>query len=111
MEFEINNSTYSIVEVEEKELKEQFEKDYPNAEDIVELYGHTSYVTHIIRINKNLCAEEKIRTLKHELAHVWLWVYAHSSNNMFTEENVCEIVASSNDFINEVVEKYTKLQK
>ena len=48
-----------------------------------------------------------IKTLKHELTHVWLYEYGHNqSEKEFNNENVCEIVASSNDFINEIVEQY-----
>lgn len=52
-----------------------------------------------------------IRTLKHELVHVWLWEYGHNQHEearKYSYEDICEIVASSNDFINEVVDKYKK---
>lgn len=51
-----------------------------------------------------------IKTLKHELTHVWLYEYGHNQNDekTFTYEDVCEIVASSNDFINETVKVYLK---
>lgn len=51
-----------------------------------------------------------IRTLKHELMHAWLWEYGHSQRDdtSYDCEDICEIVASSNDFINEVVEKFKK---
>lgn len=39
--------------------------------------------------------------------HVWLYEYGHnSSDKEFNEEDICEIVASSNDFINEITNKY-----
>jgi Zn-dependent peptidase ImmA (M78 family) len=52
-----------------------------------------------------------IRTLKHELTHVWLWEYGHNQHEegkKYSYEDVCEIVANSNDFINEIVDKYKK---
>ena len=52
-----------------------------------------------------------IRTLKHELTHVWLWEYGHNQHEddkKYSYEDVCEIVACSNSFINEVVEKFKK---
>ena len=52
-----------------------------------------------------------IRTLKHELTHVWLWEYGHNQHEddkKYSYEDICEIVANSNSFINEVVEKYKK---
>lgn len=49
-----------------------------------------------------------IKTLKHELTHVWLYEYGHNQNDdkTFNYEDVCEVVASSNDFINEIVRQY-----
>ena len=49
-----------------------------------------------------------IKTLKHELTHVWLYEYGHNQNEdkTFSYEDVCEVVASSNDFINEIVRQY-----
>ena len=49
-----------------------------------------------------------IKTLKHELTHVWLYEYGHRQDEekKFDYEDICEIVASSNDFINEVVLLY-----
>lgn len=53
-----------------------------------------------------------IRTLKHELTHVWLYEYGHNQNDdkTFTYEDVCEVVASSNDFINEIVDQYLGIE-
>ena len=43
--------------------------------------------------------------------HVWLYEYGHRADEkQFNEEDICEIVASSNDFINEVVNKYSKAE-
>lgn len=48
-----------------------------------------------------------VKTLKHELTHVWLYEYGHNQDEKeFNNEDVCEIVASSNDFINEAIEQY-----
>ena len=48
-----------------------------------------------------------VKTLKHELTHVWLYEYGHNQHERtnYNYEDVCEIVASSNNFINEIVEK------
>ena len=48
-------------------------------------------------------------TLKHELMHVWLYENGHKNQNndeIFDYEDVCELVALSNNFINYVVEIY-----
>ena len=50
-----------------------------------------------------------VKTLKHELTHVWLYEYGHNQHEKeFNFEDICEIVASSNDFINEIIEKLKK---
>ena len=49
-----------------------------------------------------------IRTLKHELMHVWLYEYGHYPKETFTHESICEIAANSNEFINEVVNEFKK---
>lgn len=69
--------------------------------------GVTIYKTQEILLLENQA--NIIKTLKHELTHVWLYEYGHPQDDesKYTYEDVCEIVASSNDFINEVVEKYT----
>lgn len=51
-----------------------------------------------------------VKTLKHELTHVWLYEYGHNQEEKeFNNEDVCEIVASSNDFINEIVNQYLSI--
>lgn len=48
-------------------------------------------------------------TLKHELVHVWLYENGHknqSGREVFGYEDVCEIAALSNNFVNRIVEKY-----
>ena len=52
-----------------------------------------------------------IKTLKHELTHVWLYEYGHNQDEKeFNNEDVCEIVASSNNFINEVIQQYLNIE-
>lgn len=50
-----------------------------------------------------------LETLKHELMHVWLYENGHKNQNndeIFDYEDVCELVALSNNFINYVVDIY-----
>ena len=70
--------------------------------------GRTEFKTQEILLLEDM--PNMIRTLKHELMHVWLWEYAHSQRDDTTYdcEDICEIVASSNNFVNEVVEKFKK---
>lgn len=94
MKFKINNTEWIIKEVEKNEF------------DLENVLGETDYEKQEIRIWKE--CKNKNRTLKHELCHVFLWEYAQTQREerKYDYEEVCEIVACSNDFINEVVEKY-----
>lgn len=50
-----------------------------------------------------------LQTLKHELMHVWLYENGHSNqkeNEIFNYEDICELVALSNDSINKIVDLY-----
>ena len=100
MKFKINNSEWEISIVSEAEMN--------NEEKNSNTLGLTNYRTQEIKLvgnNANI-----LRTLKHELMHVWLWEYGHDQHNenAYDYEDVCNIVSSSNDFINRVVKKYKK---
>ena len=98
MEFEINNTKWTIKEVDEATINNEMKNDYT--------MGVTIYKTQEILLLKDQA--NLIKTLKHELIHVWLYEYGHAQNDetKYNYEDVCEIVASSNNFINEIVEKY-----
>lgn len=98
MEFEINNTKWTIKEVDEATINNEMKNDYT--------MGVTIYKTQEILLLKDQA--NLIKTLKHELIHVWLYEYEHAQNDetKYNYEDVCEIVASSNNFINEIVEKY-----
>lgn len=94
MKFKVNGNTWVIKELpkEKMELKDSL--------------GETVYETQEIHL-LDTC-KCKRNTLKHELCHVWLWEYSHmqNDNDKFHFEQVCQIVANSNDFINSIIEKY-----
>lgn len=96
--FKINNTEWIIKEVTEAEINNEMKNDFT--------LGVTIYKTQEILLLKDQA--NLIKTLKHELIHVWLYEYGHAQNDetKYSYEDVCEIVASSNDFINEVVEQY-----
>lgn len=106
MNFLINNSEWTIEELDTKALKEMYEEE--NEGKVYYTFGVTKYPTHTIYINKDMCTSQKIRTLKHELTHCYIYSYGLYNITEITEEIVCDIVASSNDFINKVVEQYIK---
>lgn len=104
MKFKINYDEWEIKEKDKNELKELYENDMQ--EKAYYVFGVTVKSEHIIYINKDMCEEQKIRTLKHELTHCYIWEYGLYNVMDISEEVICDIVASSNDFINEVVEQY-----
>ena len=108
MKFKINNDEWEIEEKDKNELKELYEKE--TQEKTYFVFGVTVKSKHIIYINKDMCQEQKIRTLKHELTHCYIWEYGLYNVMDINEEVICDIVASSNDFINGIVEMY-KLEK
>ena len=98
MKFKINNTEWTIKEVTEAEINNEMKNDYT--------MGVTIYKTQEILLLKDQA--NIIKTLKHELMHVWMYEYGHAQNDdkKYDYEDICEIVASSNDFINEIVLLY-----
>lgn len=98
MKFKINNTEWTIEEVDEATINNEMKADGT--------LGVTIYKTQTIMLLKDQA--NIIKTLKHELTHVWLYEYGHNQNDdkTFSYEDVCEVVASSNDFINEIVRQY-----
>jgi hypothetical protein len=98
MKFKINGSTWTIKEIP----KEKFEIQ---AEGCI---AESCYLLQEIHLLPN--SKSKKADLKHELCHVWLYEYGHlqNDNDKYHYEQVCEIVAKSNDFINKVVTDYFK---
>lgn len=50
-------------------------------------------------------------TLKHELMHVWLYERGHKNQNKektFSYEDLCELTALSNKFINKITSLYIR---
>lgn len=104
MEFVINNHKWKIEEKLSDELKEMYNKELH--EDAYYVFGVTQKSQHIIYINQEMCAEQKEQTLKHELTHCYIWEYGLYNTSEFNEEMVCDLVACSNFFINEVIKRY-----
>ena len=97
-EFKINNTHWTIEEKDKEQMRLKADNDYT--------MGLTCYIEQKIYLLKDQA--NLIKSLKHELTHVWLYEYGHAQNDNteYNYEDICEIVASSNDFINEVVKKY-----
>ena len=96
MKFKVNGNIWTIRELSKEKMI------------LKDSLGETNYETQEIHL-LDTC-KSKRNTLKHELCHVWLWEYSHvqNDNDRFHFEQVCQIVANSNDFINNIVDKYFK---
>lgn len=102
MEFECNNTKWNIELVDEAVMNNEMKNDYT--------LGVTIY-----RSQRVLLLNDQaniLKTLKHELGHVWLYEYGHSQgeNSKYDNEEVCEIIASSNEFINYVISQFIEWQ-
>lgn len=95
--FEINGKVYTIYNIDRIEGHES-------------RVGEASYETTDIFIERG-DYKQMLITLKHELMHVWLYENGHKNQNLdevFDYEELCELVALSNDSINQVVDAYRR---
>lgn len=93
--FIINNKVYTIYDVDK-------------IEGLKSYVGRSDYVSTDIYIEQNTF-EQMLLTLKHELMHVWLYENGHTNQNndeVFGYEDLCELVALSNNSINKIVDEY-----
>lgn len=99
MDFYINGTNWNIEIVNEDRMNNENKNDYT--------LGVTLYKTQQILLLDNQA--NIIKTLKHELTHVWLYEFGHNQTDReFNCEDICEIVASSNNFINEITEDFLR---
>ena len=100
--FKIRNNEWKVEIIEEEQLLEEYHKRQPDAYACL---GLTFYKEHKIWIAKELCEDEKIRTLKHELTHCYIWENGFYNVDFNNEELVCDFVASIYNFINEILKE------
>lgn len=96
-DFVINKHIYSIYDVDRITGKNSY-------------VGRSDYEDRTIYVEKGKI-ENMLLTLKHELMHVWLYENGHKNqdgNEIFDYEDVCELVALSNNSINRIVNLYLK---
>lgn len=93
--FIINNNIYTIYDVDKIIGKNSY-------------VGRSHYEDKTIFVEKGT-KEQMMLTLKHELMHVWLYENGHTNQNnneTFSYEELCELVALSNNSINRIVDLY-----
>lgn len=101
MEFKCNEAKWRIEVIPKWDMRIKAENDYT--------MGLTIYAEQVLYLSEEQA--NILKTLKHELIHVWLYEYGHSQKEKYTDEEVCEIVACANDFINEEIEAFKQWQK
>lgn len=101
MEVTINKCTWNIVEV-----------DGQSAVFVGDLlyFGKTLYFEKTIYINANIPEDQKRKTLAHELCHAFLSEtqihYHNKSDELYTEEMLCEFVGHYGESILKIVDQY-----
>lgn len=93
--FIINNRIYTIYDVDKIEGKNSY-------------VGQSNYDNRKVFIEKGT-KKDMLLTLKHELMHIWLYENGHKNQNqdeVFDYEDMCELVALSNDSINRITNLY-----
>ena len=100
MRFSVNGDSWEIVEKENAEM-------ITKANDLEGFtHGLTEYAENTVYINKD--TPNLKRTLYHELMHVWMYEYGHNqfSGRAWNNEDICEMVAASHNFIHSIAEAY-----
>lgn len=100
MDFRINGNKWIIEEISNGEM-------ITKTGDIEGFtHGLTEYAECKVYINEG--TPEKKRTLYHELMHVWMYEYGHNqfSGRAWNNEDICEMVAASHNFIHSIAEAY-----
>lgn len=94
LEFYYKDKPYTIYETDRIEGKNSY-------------VGETRYEEGRILIERG-SFKEMLTTLKHELAHVWLYENGHpyQDGGCFTYEDMCEYIAFSNNFVYEISQRY-----
>ena len=105
--FFINKNKWLIEEKTGKELLDTY-KERTGNNNAYMCNGLTFYKEHKIWIAKELCDDEKRRTLKHELTHAYIWEMGFYNVEFNYEEIICDFVASIYDFIKEVIDGDSK---
>lgn len=109
MKFEINHTTWTIIEQDTQTLVEKYNSENEDKANFA--FGVCIYPKHEIWINKDMHIEQQIKTLKHELTHCYIWNYGLYNVPSFNEEMVCDLVSSIHEFIDEVVNEYKSKRK
>lgn len=102
--FKINNTNWKIIMKDKETLVNKYNSEHEQKTTFA--FGVALYTSYEIWINSEMCFEQQLKTLKHELTHCYMWVMGMYNVMEYNDEFICDLVSASNDFINEVVEKF-----
>lgn len=103
MEFQINGSTWQILELNKETITEWYNEK--SNENVDLCFCYTDYERQTIFLNTNTLYVKQRKTLYHELMHVYFYEYC-SLNIDIDEEILCDISANAHDLIHEIAERY-----
>lgn len=106
MEFWVNDDVWTIKKVSKATMNTLYEDEKAADEEVFFVFGLTNKALHTIFINEEMCEEQQIKTLIHELTHCYIWEFGLFNVPHFNEEMVCDLVASISYFIDRVVKEY-----
>lgn len=101
--FRINNHEWRIELKDGEEVLEEYQK---RVKEAYACFGITFYKDHKIWICKDMCIDQIMGTLKHELTHVYIWEMGFYNVDFNNEELLCDFVSSIHEFIEEVLERF-----
>lgn len=100
--FYLNGHEWYIDTRPESDLLDEYHKRSPDA---YSCFGLTFYKLHKIWISQDLCEDEMMRTLKHELVHAYIWEMGFYNADFNNEEMICDFVAGIYTFLKEVLKE------
>lgn len=105
--FKVNfyNDTWEVVELTQDEMYE-VETNKNKDRNTFTPFGLTVMKTHTIYVNKEVCEEELVKTLRHEFMHAWMQSTANAFHEEYNEEHICQMVEISNAPIFLEVKRY-----
>ena len=106
MEFMVNYDLWNIKMVSKNTLITLYKEEQDSDEEVYFVFGMTNKAQHTIFLNEDMVEAQQIKTLKHELTHCYIWEFGLYNVPNFDEEMVCDLVASINDWINEIVKNF-----
>ena len=109
MQFIINDRTWKIIELSQDEIKNHIiDYKYDGEPESGRYYGQTYFSEQKIYLDKDLHIQQKKQTLLHELMHCYIGCFLFQNSRDYTEEDLCNISASSHNLIHKIVEDYFK---